>query len=167
VCAQAYPAYAEHRRFLGRSTGRVALDYLFHPAADSSLLRSFWAGPGRAMAALGSGNADGVSCSRRRSLPFLVMTGYPNWHGGWSLGSWYSPSARLPDRGGAAFALGSSLSGAFAAAAGRLPRFATLSWPNFLDLSFPPVNGSAWFLARGWVAPNAPGRCRLAPAVRS
>ena len=173
---EAYPAYAElaHRRFLGFGppSARVALDYLFHPARGILLFSPFflWAGPGFARWLRSKRDRiDGVFVLGTAAVSFLLLTGYPNWHGGWSLGSRYLlplvflVAAALP------FALGSPLSrglfaGAVAFAAGW-HALAALSWPNFpLDLSFPAANGSAWFLARGWVAPSAGGSLGLAPA---
>jgi hypothetical protein len=173
---EAYPAYAAlaHRRFLGFGvpSARVALDYLFHPARGILLFSPFflWAGPGFARWLRSKRErVDGVFALAAPIVSFLLLTGYPNWHGGWSLGSRYLlplvflVAAALP------FALGTSLSrGLFAAAVAFSAGshvLATLSWPNFpLDLSFPPASGSAWFLTRGWVAPNAGGALGLAPA---
>ena len=174
---EAYPAYAElaHRRFLGFGppSARVALDYLFHPARGILLFSPFflWAGPGFARWLRSKRErADGTFVLAAAVVSFLLLTGYANWHGGWSLGSRYLlplvflVAAALP------FALGTPLSrGLFVAAvafsaAGHV--LATLSWPNFpIDLSFPPSSGSAWFLAHGWVAPNAGGAVGLPPAV--
>jgi hypothetical protein len=174
---EAYPAYAElaHRHFLGFGppSARVALDYLFHPARGILLFSPFflWAGPGFARWLRSKRErVDGVFVLAAAVVSFLVLTGYPNWHGGWSLGSRYLLPLVFLTAAALPFALGSSLSrGLFAAAvafSAGCHALATLSWPNFpLDLSFPPANGSAWFLARGWVAPNVGGAFGLAPAV--
>ena len=177
---EAYPAYAElaHRRFLGFGppSARVALDYLFHPARGILLFSPFflWAGPGFARWLRSKRDRiHGIFVLGTAAVSFLLLTGYPNWYGGWSLGSRYLlplvflVAAALP------FALGSALSrGLFAAAvafAAGWHSLAALSWPNFpLDLSFPAANGSAWFLARGWVAPSAGGDShRPRPARRA
>jgi len=163
---EAYPAYAElaHRRFLGFGppSGRVVLDYLFHPARGILLFSPFflWAGPGFARWLRSKRErADSVFALAASVVSFLVLTGYPNWHGGWSLGSRYLlallffPAAALP------FALGSRLSRGFFAAAvvfsAGTHLLLTSSWPHYpLDVPFPPANGSWWFLEHGWVAPN-------------
>jgi len=163
---EAYPAYAElaHRRFLGfgAPSSRVALEYLFHPARGILLFSPFflWAGPGFARWLRSKRErVDGVFALAAAVVSFLVLTGYPNWHGGWSLGSRYLlallffPAAALP------FALGSRLSRGFFAAAvvfsAGTHLLLTSSWPHFpLDVPFPPANGSWWFLEHGWVAPN-------------
>ena len=159
---EAYPAYAElaHRRFLGFGppNARVALDYLFHPARGILLFSPFflWAGPGFARWLRSKRErVDGIFVLAAAVVSFLLLTGYPNWHGGSSHGSRYLlplvflVAAALP------FALGSALSrGLFAAAvafAAGWHALAALSWPNFpLDLSFP--------------AANAGGSLGLAPA---
>jgi len=92
-------------------------------------------------------------------VSFLALTGYPNWHGGWSLGSRYLLALVFFTAAALPFALGSRLSRGFFAAAvvfsSGTHLLLTLSWPHFpLDLSFPPANGSWWFLEHRWVAPN-------------
>jgi hypothetical protein len=90
---------------------------------------------------------------------FVLLTGYPNWHGGWALGNRYL----LPILFFAALALPHALAtplsrGLFAVAA----LFAvgthlilSASWPFFpADLPWPPATGSLWFLSRGWFAGN-------------
>jgi len=163
---ESYPAYAElaHRRFLGFGppSARVALDYLFHPARGILLFSPFflWAGPGFARWLRSKRErADGVFALAAAVFSFLILTGYPNWHGGWSLGSRYLLPLLFLIAAALPFALGSRLSrGLFAAAiafSAGCHVLATLSWPHFpLDLSFPPANGSLWFLVKGWVAPN-------------
>jgi hypothetical protein len=90
---------------------------------------------------------------------FVLLIGYPNWHGGWALGNRYL----LPVLFFAALALPRALStplsrGFFAVAVlfSVLAHFAlTGSWPYFpTDVAWPPSSGSVWFLARGWMAPN-------------
>jgi hypothetical protein len=90
---------------------------------------------------------------------FVLMTGYANWHGGWSLGNRYL----LP----ILFLAGLSLPHALASARSRTLFLAatvfsvcshfilTASWPHFPpDFAWPVAAGSRWFLTRGWVAPN-------------
>jgi hypothetical protein len=90
---------------------------------------------------------------------FVFLCGYPNWHGGWSLGSRYLlPGlffAALP----IAWALESAWSrGLFLAAAVfsvAIHAVLTASWPHFPpEMPWPEVTGSLWFLERGWAAPN-------------
>ncbi len=163
---EAYPAYAElaGRRFFGFGppSARIALAYLFHPARGILLFSPFflWAGAGFARWLRVRREAvDGAFALAATAATFLLLTGYPNWHGGWALGSRYLlpllflPAAAIP------FVLTSPLSrGLFAAAvafSAGANVLGTLSWPNFpLDFTFPPANASWWFLARGWVAPN-------------
>ena len=145
---EAYPAYAElaHRRFLGFGppNARVALDYLFHPARGILLFSPFflWAGPGFARWLRSKRErVDGIFVLAAAVVSFLLLTGYPNWHGGWSLGSRYLlplvflVAAALP------FALGSALSrGLFAAAvafAAGWHALAALSWPIWKAGMFP------------------------------
>jgi hypothetical protein len=90
---------------------------------------------------------------------FLLLTGYPNWDGGWALGNRYLlPVVFLA---GLAVARGIAspvsrglfvLALAFSASAHFL---LTSSWPHLPEnLSWPPATGSLWFLERGWIAPN-------------
>lgn len=172
---EAYPAYAElsARRFFGFGppSPAVALAYLFHPSRGILLFSPFflWAGVGAARWWRDRRErADGVFAVVATLLTFLLLTGYPNWHGGWALGSRYLlpllflPAAALP------FALATPLSRGLFAAAGAFAAgvhlLTTFSWPNFpLDMTFPPASGSAWFLARGWVSPNL--GAGLSPAI--
>ncbi|HEX9149725.1 MAG TPA: hypothetical protein VF958_11245, partial [Thermoanaerobaculia bacterium] len=174
---EAYPAYAElaARRFFGFGlpSPAVALAYLFHPARGILLFSPFflWAGVGAARWWRDRRErADGILAVVATAVTFLLLTGYPNWHGGWALGSRYLlpllflPAAALP------LALATPLSrGLFAAAvvfAVGVHLLATSSWPNFpLDFTFPPASGSAWFLARGWVAPNIGAGVGLPAAI--
>jgi hypothetical protein len=88
---------------------------------------------------------------------FVALTGYPNWHGGWSLGSRYL----LPGVLLAALAVGRGLEsplsrGLFFAAAVAAVGGHFLLTATFVHLSpdqaWPAVTTSAWFLARGWIA---------------
>ncbi|HEY6064740.1 MAG TPA: hypothetical protein VIY96_01200, partial [Thermoanaerobaculia bacterium] len=163
---EAYPAYAElaHRRFFGfeAPSVRVALAYLFHPARGILLFSPFflWAGVGFARWWRDRRQRiDGVIASTATVVTFLLLTAYPNWHGGWALGSRYLlpllflPALALP------WALRTPLSrGLFLAAtvfSAGTHLLETFSWPHFpADVHWPPATASAWFLARGWVAPN-------------
>jgi hypothetical protein len=163
---EAYPAYAElaHRRFFGFElpSAKIAFDYVFHPARGILLFSPYflWAGVGFARWWRDRRHrADGVFALTATLVTFVLLTGYPNWHGGWALGSRYLlpllflPAAALP------WALGSPLSrGLFVAASvfsAGTHVLETSSWPHFpVDVSWPVATGSTWFLERGWVAPN-------------
>ena len=174
---EAFPAYAAlaGRRFFGFGAPdpKVALAYFFHPARGILLFSPFffWAGPGFARWLRSKRDrADGVFALAASVAAFLLLAAYPNWHGGWSFGSRYLLPLLLLTASSLPFALGSSLSRGFFAAAVVFSAgahvLATLSWPNFpLDFSFPPATASAWFLARGWVAPNVGSALGLPPAL--
>jgi hypothetical protein len=163
---EAYPAYAElaHRRFFGFEipSVRVALAYLFHPARGILLFSPFflWAGVGFARWCRDRRHrADGVFALTATILMFLLLTGYPNWHGGWALGSRYLLPLLFFPAAALAWALRTPLSrGLFVAAtafSAATHLLETISWPHFpSDVHWPPATASAWFLARGWVAPN-------------
>jgi len=163
---EAYPAYAElaRRSFFGFGppSGKVVLEYLFHPARGVLVFSPFflWAVPGFVRwFRSGRERADCAFAAAAVVVSILFLSGYPNWHGGWALGSRYLlplvflAAAALP------WALGGALSrGLFAAAvvfsAGNHV-LSTLAWPHFpLEVPFPPAGVSSWFLARGWGAPN-------------
>ena len=174
---EAFPAYAElaGRRFFGfgAPNAKVALEYFFHPARGILLFSPFffWAGPGFARWLRSKRDrADGIFALAAATAAFLALTAYPNWHGGWAFGSRYLLPLLFLTAASLPFALGSSLSrGLFAAAvvfSAAANVLATLSWPNFpLDFSFPPATASAWFLARGWTAPNVGSAAGLPPAL--
>jgi hypothetical protein len=163
---EAYPAYAElaRRRFFGfeAPSPRVAFDYLFHPARGILLFTPFflWSAVGFARWWRDRRRrADGVFALSATVVTFLLLAGYPNWHGGWAFGSRYLlpllflPAAAIP------WALTGRVSrGLFASAvvlSAAVHVLVTASWPHFpVDVAWPPATASAWFLARGWVAPN-------------
>jgi hypothetical protein len=174
---EAYPAYAAlaGRKFLGFGAPDpgIALAYFFHPARGILLFSPFffWAGPGFARWLRSKRDrADGIFALASSVAAILLLAAYPNWHGGWSFGSRYLLPLLFLTAASLPFALGSSLSRGFFAAAvvfsGGVHVLATLSWPNFpLDFSFPPATASAWFLARGWVAPNLGSALGLPPVL--
>jgi hypothetical protein len=103
-------------------------------------------------------------------LLFVSLSGYPNWHGGWSLGSRYLlPGvffAALP----LAWALDGPLSrGLFVAATAFSVvshALLTSAWPHFpVEIPWPAATGSLWFLAHGWVAPNLGTLLGAGPAL--
>jgi hypothetical protein len=163
---EAYPAYsrlAERGFFgIGPPDPAVAAAYLLHPARGVLLFSPFllWTLPGLLLWwRSGKQRADCALAAGATALYFVAMAGYPNWHGGWSLGSRYLLPvlffASLP----IAHALTTPLSrGLFAAAvafsvAGHF--LLTASWPYFPDdVQWPVATGSLWFLERGWIAPS-------------
>ena len=144
---------------------KIALAYLIHPARGVLIFSPFflWCVPGflrwwRSR----ERRPDFALCLATTVLFFIAMTAYPNWHGGWSLGSRYL----LPVLFFAAFpmaqALDSPLSrGLFLAAvvfsaAGQF--LLTSTFAHFPDsVPFPAATGSWWFLAHGWIAPSVFG----------
>jgi hypothetical protein len=175
---EAYPSYSRLAGSgifgFGLPSPRVALDYLFHPARGLVLFSPFliWAVPGfvrwwRSSAGDGDGRGGGGGRSRAdcafalaaTAVFFVLMCGYPNWHGGWSLGNRYLvpvlffPALAIP------YALESPRSRGFFGAAVVLSAathlLLTASWPYFPDnIPWPAATGSGWFLARGWTAPS-------------
>ena len=163
---EAYPAYSRLSATglfgFGPPSARIAAAYLVDPARGVLVFSPFffWAAPGfvgwwRSK----SNRADCVFALAASALYFAVMTGYPNWHGGWSLGSRYLlPIVFFP-----ALAIGHALwtplsRGLFASAvvwSAAAHLLLTSSWPYFPDdVPWPMATGSAWFLSRGWIAPS-------------
>lgn len=161
---EAYPRYAElaRQRFFGFGLPDPAIlrDLLFHPARGVLVFSPFFAWAALGLYRWWRSGEDRADClfvlGAAVSLP-LLLAAYPNWHGGWSLGSRYLVPVFLL----AALAVGRALQtplsrGLFLAAtvfsvASHV--LMTLTWPNFpLDVPWPAATGSAWFLARGWVA---------------
>ena len=73
-------------------SAKVAVAYLLDPARGILLFSPFllWAVPGFARWwRTGDDRADGGVAIAATLASFLLLTGYPNWHGGWSLGSRY------------------------------------------------------------------------------
>lgn len=146
----------------GAPSPGVAWDLLFHPARGLLLFSPFllWIVPGFiGWWRSGEDRADCVFALAAVAVIFLVMTAYPNWHGGWSLGDRYLLPALFFAGLAAGRALASPLSrGLFAVAAvfsAAAHFLLTASWAHFpLDVAWPPAAASAWFLQRGWVAPN-------------
>jgi hypothetical protein len=162
---EAYPAYsrlAERGLFgIGLPDPAVAAAYLLHPARGVLLFSPFfvWTVPGLVLWwRSGRERADCVLAATATVLYFVAMAGYPNWHGGWSLGSRYLLPVLFFAAVPVVHALNTPLSrGLFAAAvafsvAGHF--LLTASWPYFPDdVRWPVATGSRWFLERGWIAP--------------
>jgi hypothetical protein len=181
VLSSARESYREYAELAGRGlfgfgapSLKVALALLFHPARGLLLFSPFWLwlAPGfRAWWRAGSCRADCLFALAATAGFFLLLTGYPNWHGGWSLGDRYLLPAVFFAGLALARGLGSPLSrGLFALAAAFSAGahfLLTATWPHFpVNLSWPPAAGSLWFLARGWTAPNllsSLGRVSLLP----
>ena len=140
----------------------VAAGYLLHPARGLLLFSPFWLWvlPGFARwRRSGGGRSEALLLFAATAGFFVLLTGYPNWHGGWALGNRYL----LPVVFFAGLALPHALAtplsrGLFAVAvsfAVVTHLVLTASWPYFpLELPWPPATGSLWFLSRGWFAHN-------------
>jgi hypothetical protein len=136
--------------------------YFLHPARGLLIFSPFWIWAAVGFWRWGRSRRerpDFLLCLSATVLFLLVMSGYPNWHGGWSLSNRYL----LPILFFAGLALPHALESrrsriAFAAAAGFSAAahfLLTAAWPQFpLDVPYPAAAGSLWFLARGWVADN-------------
>jgi hypothetical protein len=169
VLSSARESYREYAELTGRGlfgfgmpSLRIAFALLFHPARGLLLFSPFWLwlAPGfRAWWRAKSGRADCLFALAATAGIFLLLTAYPNWHGGWSLGDRYLLPAVFFAGMAIARGLDSPLSrGLFAVALALSAATHFLlagTWPYFpLNLAWPPAAGSLWFLARGWTAPN-------------
>lgn len=161
---EAYPAYSAlaRQRFFGfgMPSGAALWGLLLHPARGILTFSPFLAWAGAGFVRWWKSREDRADCLftlTSVTATILFLASYPNWHGGWSLGSRYLlpifPFAALA----ASRALATPLSrGLFLAAtvysvASHFLLAAT--WPNFpIWMPFPAATGSSWFLARGWVA---------------
>ena len=141
---------------------KFAAYYLFHPARGVLVFSPFllWAIPGAVR--------WWRSRERRADWWFFVggtvvllvaMAGYPNWHGGWALGSRYLVPAvffaAMPVR----YALGSALSRglflaatAFSVANHLVLTSSVVYFPK--EMPWPAATGSLWLLRHGWFAEN-------------
>src|SRR5262249_44697540 len=93
---EADPAYAALARRgwfgVGMPDHRVALAYLFHPSRGALLYSPFllwFLGGVVAWWRSRRERADCLLSATAVAVGFLALTGYPNWHGGWSLGDRY------------------------------------------------------------------------------
>jgi hypothetical protein len=159
----AYAALAARGIFgIGAPDPGVLANYFFHPARGLLIFSPFWIWALAGFWKWGKSRrdrADFLLCLGATAVFLLVMAGYPNWHGGWSLSNRYL----LPVLFFAGLALPHALESRrsralFAAAVGfsvAAHFVLTAAWPQFpLDLPFPAASGSIWFLARGWIADN-------------
>lgn len=174
---EADPAYAALARRgvfgVGAPDLRVALDYLVHPARGVLLYSPFllwFFGGVAAWWRSGRDRADCALAAAAVAVGFAVLTGYPNWHGGWSLGNRYLVPLAFFAAAPIARALATPLSrGLFAAAAAFsiAAHFAlTASFPHFpLEIAWPASAGSLWFVVRGWAAQSLGTVVGLSPAA--
>jgi hypothetical protein len=163
---EAFPEYAElaRRRFFGFElpSAKVAFSYLFHPARGILLYSPFflWAGVGFARWCRDRRQrVEGLLALTAAVGTFVLLSAYPNWHGGWALGSRYLLPLLLLTALALPWALATPLSrGLFLAAtvfSAATHVLVTSSFPHFpVDVHWLPATASAWFLERGWVAPN-------------
>jgi hypothetical protein len=157
----AYAALAARGLFgFGLPDPAALLGYFLHPARGLLLFSPFWIWAAIGFWRWGRSRRDRADFWLALSATvvfLLVMSGYPNWHGGWSLSNRYLlpilffaglalPWALETSRSRGLFAAAV----AFSAAAHFL---LTAAWPQFpLDMPWPPATGSRWFLAHGWIA---------------
>ncbi len=163
---EADPSYSQLARTglfgFGAPRAEVALAYLAHPSRGVLIFSPFlaWCVPGfMRWWKSAERRADCVLALCVTALYFVAMTGYPNWHGGWTLGSRYLLPVLFFPAAAIGFALKTPLSrGLFAAAvvfSVAAHFLLTASFPYFPDdVSWPAATGSLWFLERGWIAPN-------------
>jgi hypothetical protein len=173
---EAFPAYAELAQRplfgFGLPSPRVLFDYFFHPARGLLVFSPFLAWSVAGFVKWWRSREDRADClvALAGAAAFLLLlSAYPNWHGGWSLGSRYLLPLTFFLALAAARALDSPVSrGLFAAAAvfsiGN-HAILTLTWPHFpANVPWPAATASLWFLERGWVAPSL--LTAAAPAAR-
>jgi hypothetical protein len=169
VLSSAREAFGEYASLAGKGlfgfgapSPKVALQMLFHPARGLLLFSPFWLWlvPGfLAWWRSGRGRAECLFALAATTGLFLLLTGYPNWDGGWSLGDRYLVPIILLAGLAVGHGLASPLSrGLFAAAlafSAAAHFLLTAAWPHLpVNLPWPPATGSLWFLERGWIAPN-------------
>lgn len=167
---EAHPQFAELAGRgvfgIGIPRPRILASYMFHDNRGLLLASPFlaWAAWGfarwwRSRSRSGQSRLD-LALSLAITLLFLaVMSGYPNWEGGWCLGSRYLVPVLFVAALAIPHALRSRLSRVFfvAAAAFAVAHHGLLasSFPYFPpSLPWPAATGSLWFLSRGLVAPN-------------
>jgi len=155
----------------------VAFDYLLHPARGVLLFSPFvaWAAAGFvAWRRSEDDRADWWFCLAATVIFFVAMTGYPNWHGGWSLGNRYLLPLLFFVGCAIPYALASPLSRWLFAAASAFSVLThavlTSTWVHHpADFFWPISNAAVWFLVRGFVSAGAFGDSLawswIAPAV--
>ena len=140
----------------------IALGYLFHPARGTLVFSPFLAWSALGIVRWWRSRASRPDCILvLAAIPlfFVLLCMYPDWHGGGSLGSRYL----LPGLFFVAVPIGHCLNSALsrglflAATTFSVAQhfLLTSSYPHFfLDIPWPAVTASLWFLDRGFVAPN-------------
>jgi hypothetical protein len=170
----AYAALASRGLFgIGAPDARVALDYLAHPARGALLYSPFllwFFGGVVAWWRSGRDRADCLLAAAAVAVGFLAMTGYPNWHGGWSLGDRYLVPlvffAAAPIGRALATPLSRGLFVLCAVFAIAMHFLLTASFPHFpLEAEWPASAASLWFLARGWAAQSVGTVFGLSPVA--
>ena len=169
-----YAALASRGVFgIGLPDARVALDYLLHPARGALLYSPFllwFLGGAVVWWRSGRNRADCALAVAAVAVGFASLTGYPNWHGGWSLGDRYLLPLLFFAAAPIARALATPLSRglfvvcvAFSIGAHFV---LTAAFPHVpLELAWPASAGSLWFLARGWAAQSLGTIVGLSPAA--
>ena len=174
---EAHPQFAELAGRgvfgIGVPRPRILASYLFHDNRGLLLASPFlawfawgyvrWWRSGRS-------RLDLALCLTITLVFLAVMSGYPNWEGGWCLGSRYLVPILFVAALAIPHALESRLSrGLFVvAAAFAVAHHALLtsSFPYFPpSLPWPAATGSLWFLTRQFVAPNLGTLAGLSPLV--
>ncbi|HEX4440209.1 MAG TPA: hypothetical protein VH854_09070 [Thermoanaerobaculia bacterium] len=170
----AYATLASRGLFgIGAPDARVALDYLAHPARGALLYSPFllwFFGGVVAWWRSGRDRADCLLAAAAVAVGFLAMTGYPNWHGGWSLGDRYLVPlvffAAAPIGRALATPLSRGLFVLCAVFAIAMHFLLTASFPHFpLEAEWPASAASLWFLARGWAAQSVGTVFGLSPVA--
>jgi len=152
---------------------RIALAFLLDPARGVLLFSPFllWSPVGLARWwRSGRLRADWWFVVAGVGTLFVSLCGYPNWHGGWSLGSRYLLPGVLFAALPIAWALGTPLArGLFLAATVFAVAGHALLTASFvhlpLEMPWPAATGALWFLGRGWVAPNLGTLLGAGPAL--
>jgi hypothetical protein len=170
----AYAALASRGLFgIGAPDARVALDYLVHPARGALVYSPFllwFFGGVFAWWRSGRDRADCLLAAASVAVGFLAMTGYPNWHGGWSLGDRYLVPlvffAAAPIGRALATPLSRGLFVLCAVFAIGMHFLLTASFPHFpLEAEWPASAASLWFLVRGWAAQSVGTAFGLSPVA--
>jgi len=163
---EAAPQYAEAARHglfgIGPPSVRVMLAFLFDPSRGLLLFSPFWlwAVPGFvSWWRSGRERRDCVFAAVAVASSVIVLSGYPEWGGGFCLGSRYLVPLTFFAALGIPFALKSRPSRWLFAAAvsfsvAQLFLLAS-SWPYIAwNVVWPVANVAWWTIVRDWVAPN-------------
>ena len=172
---EADPLYAASARQglfgVGPPNLRVVWGYLFGVSRGTILFSPFWlwAIPGFvAWWRSGEDRRDCAFAAAAVALSVLILSGYPHWEGGYSLGSRYLVPLTFLAALGVPFAWRTPWSRwLFAAAASfSIAHFflLTASWPYIPpSVHWPAANVAWWSLARHWVAQNLGHSLGLTP----